>query len=132
MSSGDEVWVPLVDEPIGGIVDQIQAEDPDVAALVDRPRRLLAFKTFAYIRVGVLLGELLMEDDLPPYDGTDTWIDLLLRDPETRTRIAREVRRVADEIAADPRYGDEEPLGPDDDARRRFRDFARSRLDPAP
>jgi hypothetical protein len=38
------------------------------------------------------------------------------------------VRAVADEIAADPRYADEEPLGPDDEVRERFREFARKRL----
>ena len=39
--------------------------------------------------------------------------------------VAAEVRAVAEEIAADPRYGDDEPLGPDEDARARFREFAR-------
>jgi len=38
------------------------------------------------------------------------------------------VRTVAEEIAADPKYADDEPLGPDDDARERFRVFARERL----
>jgi hypothetical protein len=36
---------------------------------------------------------------------------------------------VAEEIAADPKYADEERLGPDDDARDRFREFARKRLE---
>jgi hypothetical protein len=36
---------------------------------------------------------------------------------------------VAEEIAADPRYADDGPLGPDDAARERFRAFARDRLD---
>jgi hypothetical protein len=31
-------------------------------------------------------------------------------------------------VAADPRYADDEPVGPDDDARRRFREFARKQL----
>jgi hypothetical protein len=35
---------------------------------------------------------------------------------------------VADEIAADPRYADDERLGPDEDARARFREFARRQL----
>ena len=43
--------------------------------------------------------------------------------------VAREVRAVAEEIAADPRYGDEEHLGPDDDARARFRAFAKKQLE---
>ena len=40
----------------------------------------------------------------------------------------RELRAVAEEIAADPRYADEEPIGPDDEARERFREFARKQL----
>jgi hypothetical protein len=124
----DDVWIPLVDEPIGDIVDRVQRENPDIASLVDSPHRVLAFRTFAYIRVGLLLGQLLFENDVPPYDGTDTWVDALLRDEQHRDALAREVRAVAEEIAADPRYGEEEPLGPDDDARARFREFARKQL----
>jgi hypothetical protein len=121
----DELWLPLVDEPIGSIVAQVQADDPEIERLVGSPRRILAFRTFAYIRVGVKLGELLVDNDVPPYDGSDTWVELLLRDPANRSAIAAEVRAVAEEIAADPRYGDEEQLGPDDAARDRFREFAR-------
>ena len=125
MTEHDEIWLPLVDEPIGGIVAQIQADDPEIERLVGSPRRILAFRTFAYIRVGVKLGELLVENDVAPYDGTETWVELLLRDPTNRAAIAQEVRAVAEEIAADPRYRDDEPLGPDEDARDRFREFAR-------
>jgi hypothetical protein len=128
VSSTEDLWLPLVDEPIGSIVDGIVADDPELAALVERPHRLLAFKTFAYIRAGLALGELLVDHDVPPYDGTDTWIELLLRDPAHRARIAGAVREVAEEVAADPRYADEEPLGPDDGARERFRAFARDHL----
>ena len=125
MSEQEEIWLPLVDEPIGSIVAQIQADDPEIERLVGSPRRILAFRTFAYIRVGVKLGELLVDHDVPPYDGTDSWVELLLKDDANRAMIATEVRAVAEEIARDPRYGDDEPLGPDDDARERFRDFAR-------
>lgn len=128
MTESEEIWVPLVDEPIGGIVEQLQADDPELARLIGSPRRVLAFRTFAYIRVGILLGQLLVDNDIPPYDGTDTWVDLLLRDPAHRAAVQREVRAVAEEIAADPKYADEEPLGPDDDARERFRAFAREQL----
>jgi len=100
-------------------------DDPEIERLVGSPRRILAFRTFAYIRVGVKLGELLVDNDVPPYDGTDNWVELLLRVPENREAIAREVRAVAEEIAADPRYGGDEQLGPDQDARDRFREFAR-------
>jgi hypothetical protein len=125
MTEHEEIWLPLVDEPIGGIVAQIQADHPEIERLVGSPRRILAFRTFAYIRVGVKLGELLVERDLPPYDGTETWVELLLHDPANRAAIAQEVRAVAEDIAADPRYGDDEPLGPDEEARARFREFAR-------
>ena len=124
----EEVWIPLVDEPIGTIVAQLQEEDPEVDELVSSPERLLAFRTFAYIRVGLLLGELLVDQDLEPYDGTDTWIDRLLEDPEHREAVAREVRSVAEEIAADAQYAPGEDVGPDEEARRRFREFAKTRL----
>jgi hypothetical protein len=129
MTEHDEIWLPLVDEPIGSIVARIQEEDPELAGLVASPHRLLAFRTFAYIRVGILLGELLMESDLDPYDGSENWVDTLLADPAHREAVGREVRAVADEIAADPSYSDDDPLGPDEEARRRFREFAKKRLE---
>ncbi len=128
MSTPDDIWIPLVDEPIGGIVDQIQRENPEIGKLVESPNRVLAFRTFAYIRVGIVLGQLLFDNDLPPYDGSDSWIDLLLKDPAHREALLQEVRAVAEEIAADPKYADDEPLGPDDDARARFKEFARKQL----
>jgi hypothetical protein len=124
----EEIWLPLVDEPIGAIVQQIQEDEPEIERLVSSPRRILAFRTFAYIRVGILLGQLLFEEDVPPYDGSETWIDALLREPKHRDGIVAEVRAVAKEIAADPKYAEDEPLGPDDAARERFRAFAREQL----
>jgi hypothetical protein len=124
----EEIWVPLVDEPIGSIVQRLQAESPDVDGLVSTPRKLLAFRTFAYIRVGLVLGQLLFDHDLPPYDGSEEWTDGLLADPAHHAALAHEVRAVAEEIAADPRYREDDSIGPDDDARERFRAFARERL----
>jgi len=129
VSNLEEIWIPLVDEPIGSIVAEIQQENVDIDSLVSTPHRLLAFRTFAYIRVGLLLGQLLFDSDVPPYDGSETWVDALLRDPAHHDALTREVRAVAEEIAADPKYADEERLGPDDDARNRFREFARKRLE---
>ncbi len=129
MARPEDLWIPLVDEPIGSIVARVQEEDPELAELIASPHRLLAFRTFAYIRVGILLGELLMESDLDPYDGTENWVDALLADPVHREAVDREVRAVAEEIAADPSYADEDPLGPDEEARRRFREFAKKRLE---
>jgi hypothetical protein len=123
-----DVWLPLVDEPIGSIVAEIQREDSEVARLVESPNRILAFRTFAYLRVGILLGQLLMEEEVEPYDGSETWVEQLMREPRHRQRIAEEVRQVAQEIAADPKFADDGPLWPDDDARARFREFARKQL----
>jgi hypothetical protein len=128
MGGIEEVWIPLVDEPIGGIVAQVEEAEPEIRALVDTPGRLLAFKTFAYIRVGLLLGQLLVDHDLEPYDGSETWVDQLMRDPAHSARVRAEVRAVAEEIAADPRYAGEEQVGPDADARDRFREFAKRQL----
>jgi len=124
----DEIWIPLVDEPIGSIVEELQRQHPEIDALVATPRRILAFRTFAYIRVGILLGQLLFDNDLPPYDGSETWVDALLRDPAHHATLAQEVRAVAEEIAADPKYRDDEAAGPDEAARQRFRAFAREKL----
>jgi hypothetical protein len=125
----EEIWVPLVDEPIGSIVARIQEQNADIDRLAGSPRRVLAFRTFAYIRVGLVLGQLLFDHDVPPYDGSETWVEALLRDPEHHAALTQEVRAVAEEIAADPKYADEEPLGPDTAARERFRAFAKKHLE---
>jgi hypothetical protein len=127
MAEPEEVWIPLVDEPIGSIVAQLEAEDPEIARLVVGPQRKLAFRTLAYIRVGVLLGRLLVEHDLAPYDGSGTWVEQLLRDPGPRARVQEELRSVAEEVA-DPRYDRGEPIGPDEGTRARFREFVKSRF----
>jgi hypothetical protein len=128
MAGNDELWIPLVDEPIGSIVQQIVDENPEIAKLVESPRRILAFRTFAYIRCGLLLGQLLFDHDVPDYDGSESWIEALLKNPAHHDALTNEVRKVAQEIAADPKYADDEPLGPDDAARDRFREFAREQL----
>jgi hypothetical protein len=128
MSEQEDIWIPLVDEPIGSIVDQLQAENPDIDALVGSPHKILAFRTFAYIRVGLLLGQLLLDHDVPDYDGTETWIEALLREDRHKQAVVAELRKVAEEVAADPRYAGDEPMGPDDEARKRFREFAKKQL----
>ncbi len=120
----EEFWLPLVDEPIGEVVAEIQASDPELAALAVSPRRQLAFRTFAYIRVGVLLGSLLVEHDVDTASPT-TWVEQLLADPEHRAAVVEEIRTVAREVVADPKLAEEEPVGPDAAARERFRRFAR-------
>jgi hypothetical protein len=128
MADVDDLWIPLVDEPLGSIIEQIQRENPEIATLIESPHRILAFRTFAYIRCGLLLGQLLFDNDVPAYDGSESWIEALLRDPAHHEALTREVRAVAEEIAADPKYADEGPLGPDEAARERFRAFAREQL----
>ena len=126
MGGDEELWIPLVDEPIGSIVAQIQEENPEIGRLVDSPRKLLAFRTFAYVRVGLLLGGLLVESDVET-DETGTWADQLMRSPEHHDQVVAEVRAVAEEVAADPAYEDES-VGPSDAERKRFATFAKQRL----
>jgi len=128
MADLDELWIPLVDEPIGSIVERIERENEDIARLVESPRRLLAFRTFAYLRCGIVLGQLLFDNDVPAYDGSESWVEALLRNPAHHARLTAEVRAVAEEIAADPSHAEDGPIGPDEDARARFRAFAREHL----
>jgi hypothetical protein len=128
MIEHDEVWIPLVDEPLGTIVARTQEENRNIDQLVDSPRKLLAFRTFAYIRVGILLGRLLVENDVESRGAGASWAEELLKDPRYHEQIVREVRSVAEEVAADPAYAGEQPVGPDEDARERFLEFAKRRL----
>jgi len=127
VAASEDVWLPLVDEPIGSYVTGILRDHPELEALVDSPRKLLAFRTFAYIRVGILLGRLYVETDIEP-SGSSTWAEELLKDPRHRDEVVEEVRAVANEIAADPAYAEEPPVGPDEAERERFREFAKRRL----
>jgi hypothetical protein len=120
----EEFWLPLVDEPIGELVAEIQDADPELAKLARFPRRQLAFRTFAYIRVGVLLGTLLVDYDVDT-DSSSNWVEQLLADPKHRAAVEEEVRAVAQEVLADPELSEEEPVGADEDAQERFRRFAR-------
>lgn len=124
MTPSEDAWVPLVDGPIGEIVDRVQEENPEIAEWVDSPSRLLAFRTFAFIRVGVLLGRLLVDRDV---EGDD-WVEQLLEDPDCYDEIVREVLAVAADTANDPGFAQESPVGPDEEARARFVEFAKRRL----
>jgi hypothetical protein len=123
VSGGNQVWIPLVDEPIGSIVAQIQEEQQEIAELVTSPRQVLAFRTFAYIRVGILLGSLLVEHDDELADGT-TWAEQLAE--QHHDQVVAEVLAVAREIGAEGG----ESLGPSDEERARFSEFAKRRLAP--
>jgi hypothetical protein len=128
MSGDPELWIPLVDEPIGTFVDGLLAEHEDLAQSVASPRRLLAFRTFAYLRVGMLLGRVLVERDVDTSAGAQSWAEQLLEDPAVRAQAVAEVRAVGEEIATDAAYADETALGPDDAERERFRQFAKRHL----
>jgi hypothetical protein len=123
----DEVWIPLVDEPIGEIVAQLESENEDIRRLIDSPQKLLAFRTFGYIRVGIVLGRLLVERDDGPGDGTETWVEQLAREPEVRAELLVELRAVAEEVAAESEQ--EDPAAPDEGVRERFRVAAKRALD---
>jgi hypothetical protein len=125
MTEQDDLSLTFADEPIAAIVNEIEAADPELVALVDSPEKLLAFRTFSSIRVGMVLGRLLMEHEVEAYDGSETWVHGLLRNPAHREEIAAEVRAVAMELS-DAQLDD--ALGPDDATRERFRDFARREL----
>ena len=125
MTEQDNLWL-LADEPIAAIVSKLEAEDRELlSALADSPEKLLAFRTFSSIRVGIVLGQLLMDDEVAAYDGSETWVQRLLRNPAHRDQIAAEVRAVAKELSEAEL---DEALGPDDAARQRFREFARREL----
>lgn len=125
MQEQSDLWLPLVDEPIASIVSGFEAEDPELQELVSSPEKLLAFRTFANIRVGIVLGRLLMDEEVDAYDGSETWVEKLLRNPEHRREIAAEVRAVAEELA-DTEI--DETLSPDEAMRDRFRELARREL----
>jgi hypothetical protein len=124
MTAPDEAWIPLVDGPIGAIVDRVQEEHPEIADWVDSPSRLLAFRTFAFIRLGILLGRLLVERDV---EG-ENWVEELLADPECYDEVVREILAVAEETADEAGFSSETSVGPGDDERARFREFAKRRL----
>jgi hypothetical protein len=124
---GDDFWIPLVDEPIGDLVAEVQREDAEVAALVASPRRQLAFRTFAYVRAGLVLGELLVDTDVAPR-GDEGWVRQVLRDPAAHARVVAEIRAVAHEVAADPALAEADEATPDPQARARFLQAARESL----
>jgi hypothetical protein len=122
--SQHEPWVPLVDGPITALVDRVQEEHPEIAGLIDSPSRLLAFRTFAYIRIGIVLGNLLVERDLE----SEGWVDQLIEDPDVYDEVVREVLAVAEDTADEPERAGETQVGPSDEERERFVEFAKRRL----
>jgi hypothetical protein len=124
MTTHDEAWLPLVDGPIGAVVDSVQEEHPEIGGLIDSPSRLLAFRTFAYIRVGLLLGRLLVERDVE----AEGWVEHLLEDPAVYEDVVREVLAVAQDTASEAAHEGESSVGPSAEERERFVEFAKRRL----
>jgi hypothetical protein len=122
----DELWIPLVDESIGEIVAQLEEEHEELRALVDSPQKLLAFRTFANIRVGMALGRQLVERDLSPGSEDEPWVQQLAREPQVRAELVQELRELAEQLAEED---ETEPAEPDAAARERFRSFARRTLE---
>jgi hypothetical protein len=125
VSEQDGTLLRFVHPPIAEIVREIEAEDPELRALVASPEKLLAFRTFANIRVGIVLGKLLVEGEVEAYDGSETWVETLLKNPDHRREVVAEVRAVAEELA---QGDDAEGVSPDEATRTRFREFARREL----
>jgi hypothetical protein len=121
----DEVWIPLVDESIGEIVAQLEGEHEDIRELLDSPQKVLAFRTFANIRVGMVLGQLLVERDLASGAEDEPWVQQLAREPDVRAELVQELRDVAAQLAEED---EQDPARPDEAARERFRSFARRTL----
>ena len=112
---------------------QIQADDPDIDALIATPHRLLAFRTFAYVRVGLLLGQLLFDAATcrRMTARRPGWTQLL-RDPKhhdaaERPRGAPRSPRRSRRIRSTPMTGRSVPTKR---PARAFREFARKRTRP--
>jgi hypothetical protein len=121
----EEAWIPFVDESIGEIVEELEEEHQEIRALLDSPQKLLAFRTFANIRVGMALGRLLVERDLAPGAEGEPWVQQLAREPDVRAELVEELREVAEQLRDEEEV---DPVGPDDATRERFLFFARKTL----
>ena len=128
MSERDDIWIPLVDEPIGSIVEQLQAEHPEIDELVAgrrRPSRSGRSPTSASVCCSASCSS---STTCPRTTARRPGSRRCCASPRHKEAVVRELRAVAEEVAADPRYAGEDPIGPDVEARERFREFARKQL----
>ena len=128
MSEHEDLWIPLVDEPIGSIVEQLQADIPR-STVSSRARtassRSAPSPTSASASCSASCSSrTTCRSTTAPRRGSRR----CCASPSITRRVVAELRAVAEEVAADPRYADEEPIGPDDAARERFREFAKKQL----
>lgn len=112
------------EEALDEVIERIQDGDPVLSELRNSPRHQLAFRTFACLRAGILLGQWLSERDV---DGDD-WVAQLLEEPELYERLCAEVESVGYQIACDPSLVHERPHQPDPAMRRRFLRMAEALL----
>jgi hypothetical protein len=106
----------LLDDSLNEVINEIQYSDPVLAELAEEPLHQLAFRTFAWLRAGVLLGEQLMESEVPE----EGWMGKLLEDPDVRARLEAEIEDVGYQIAADPDLVHARPVLPDPEVKARF------------
>ena len=119
----DDIWIPLVDEPIGSIVAQLQAEHPEIDRLVSRPHQHPRVPDVRlHPRRAPARPAARRATTCPTTTGPRPGSRRCCAIPEHHQAVVAELRAVAEEIAADPRYADDEPIGPDEAARERFRD----------
>lgn len=128
MSGLNRLRPDICDDALDEVIEQIQEGDPVLAELRHSPRHQLAFRTFACLKAGILLGQQLVERDV---EGDD-WVAQLLEDPDLYDRLRAEVESVGYQIACDPSLVHERPRQPDPAMRRRFLLLADSLLAEGP
>ena len=98
----EEFWLPLVDEPIGELVAQIQEDDLELGALASSPRRQLAFRIVRVHPCRRAARTLLVDTDVDTVSKS-TWVEQLLTDPKNRAAVEEEGgKAVGREVAAGP------------------------------
>src|SRR2546423_12721493 len=72
VAGAEEVWIPLVDEPIGSIVAQLQAEDPEIGRPGGPPGQPAAVCTVADSPRGIPLRQPVVEEERSPHHRRET------------------------------------------------------------
>ena len=109
-----EIWLPLVDEPIGSIVGEIQRENrrsrrwwtPRASCSPSARSPTFGSGSCSARHAGRARREARRRLDHLGRTAAEG--------PAAPGQVAREVRAVAKEIAADPAYANDAPVGPDD------------------
>lgn len=120
----NDIIADVCEDVIDAVIEEIQDGDLVLIELRNSPRHQLAFRTFACLKAGILLGQQLVERDV---EGDD-WVAQLLEEPAVYDRLRAEVESVGYQIACDPSLVHERPRQPDAAMRRRFMLLAESLL----